>query len=63
MLVTDPGAVNPTFLPTRSLIPCSGSPFLAIHNMSATLSTPEPMILSGTPSLIASIAAGSATSP
>ncbi len=63
MLVTDPGDVNPTFLPGKSMIECSADPFLAIHRMSATLSAPPPMIFSGTPLLIASIAAGSATSP
>ena len=63
MLVTEPGAVKATFLPTRSSIECSGEPFFAIHRISAILCAPAPIMRSGTPLLIASTAAANATSP
>ena len=63
MLVTEPGEVKLTFLPTMSLIEEIGESGCVIQRMSAMLSTPPPMILSGCPELIAMIAAGSATSP
>ena len=63
MLVTDPGEVKPTFLPTMSLIELIEESFCVIQRMSAMLSTPPPMIFSGWPELIAMSAAGNATSP
>ena len=63
MLLTEPGEVKPTRLPTRSLIPLSGESGFAIHRMSPTDSTPPLTIFNGWPALIASSAAESATSP
>src|SRR5579871_2481665 len=63
MFVTEPGDVNETFLPARSLIELNGESGRVIQRMSATVSTPPEIILIGCPALIARIAAGRATSP